>query len=231
MKLAQTNLSRLKACEKLAGGKVAGRRPRSASRFDAALKRRQNYGGSMAVKTSQGPSKQKFDKKIGAANLRQSLSSLRDSVRIAWQPGVETPGYYRSSRWDGRRAGSQGMSDFCTPSPQPSPQGEGFYVRSVFGNTCDRMGGAAVLTDIGGSSEYVAPTELNNRLTGWATKISLLRSYEMAGAAGRHRQFQPSLRESVRIAWQPGVEMPGYYRSSRWDGRTARSQPNHFKPN
>jgi len=38
MKLAQTNLSRLKACQKLAGGKSEGRRPRSASHFVTTLK-------------------------------------------------------------------------------------------------------------------------------------------------------------------------------------------------
>ena len=38
MKLAQTNLSKLKACRKLAGGKAESRRPRSASHFVTTLK-------------------------------------------------------------------------------------------------------------------------------------------------------------------------------------------------
>src|SRR5580700_3393204 len=38
MKPARTNLSRLKACQKLAGGKAIGRRPRSAHRSIATLK-------------------------------------------------------------------------------------------------------------------------------------------------------------------------------------------------
>jgi hypothetical protein len=38
----QTNLSKLKACWKLAGGKAAGRHPRSASQFITALKGRRN---------------------------------------------------------------------------------------------------------------------------------------------------------------------------------------------
>jgi hypothetical protein len=42
MKLAHTNLSKLKACRKLAGGKAGGRHPRAASHFVTALKGRRN---------------------------------------------------------------------------------------------------------------------------------------------------------------------------------------------
>ena len=51
MKFEQTNLSRLKACEKLAGGKVASSR-RSAAKVDA-------------VKVGQGQFKRNFDKIVG----------------------------------------------------------------------------------------------------------------------------------------------------------------------
>jgi hypothetical protein len=35
-----------------------------------------------------------------AENARQFLPSFRDSIHFASQPGVETPGYCRSSLWD-----------------------------------------------------------------------------------------------------------------------------------
>jgi len=44
MNVAQTHLSKLKACRKLAGGKAAGRRPRCCAPVVPALKGRRNSG-------------------------------------------------------------------------------------------------------------------------------------------------------------------------------------------
>ena len=44
-----------------------------------------------------------------------------------------------------------------------------------------------------------------------------------AGTAENARPFLPSLRDSVHFASQPGVEPPGYCRSSLWDKKRARS--------
>ena len=44
-----------------------------------------------------------------------------------------------------------------------------------------------------------------------------------AGTAEPARSFQPSLRDLIHFALQPGVETPGYCRSSLWDKTAARN--------
>jgi len=129
MKSTQTNLSRLKACRKLAGGKAAARRPRSASRFDAALKGREKRAGSQPVAASHSQSQQNFYKIAGAA--------------VSGAPS-------------GRKNFCDAYLGYRCAQPQANFRQPFRLLHTV----------------------YAAPTELNNRLTGWATKISLLRSYD-----------------------------------------------------
>jgi hypothetical protein len=54
MKLAQTNLSKLKACRKLARGKAGGRRPWSTPRFVTTLKGLRNFCSRICLAPFQG---------------------------------------------------------------------------------------------------------------------------------------------------------------------------------
>jgi len=99
-------------------------------------------------------------------NARQFLPSLWDSVPIASQPGVETPGYCRSSRRDKIPARQTNLSKLRRSD---------LFVenRSAQDSKLRRSG-------IFHWRDYVAPTELNNLLIALTTKIPLLRSYKMA---------------------------------------------------
>jgi hypothetical protein len=76
MKLAQTILSKLKACQKLAGGKAEGRRPRSASHYVSTLKGLQNHRARISRTLS------------GCKNLLNAIRGYRCAQPPAnfWQP-------------------------------------------------------------------------------------------------------------------------------------------------
>jgi hypothetical protein len=74
MNMSQTNLSKLKACQKLAGGKAAGRPPRSASSFCTTLKGWQYAGGARS----------QFSTVSWTAPAKRS-----DDGAFAWQDALE----------------------------------------------------------------------------------------------------------------------------------------------
>jgi hypothetical protein len=253
MNLVQTNLSRLKACRKLAGGKAAGCRPGSGSRFVTALKgqgnlgefrrndifvenqpaqdfqlRRSGIGGqsgyaaptelndSLVALATNMPLLRSYEMALGhemaapmCAGARASarftvrhamplelpgalgLATLKRRERRAPVPAV-APGAGRFSRAgsqlvtvshgqsrqiflknvgeavSGTPSGWGNLSVFCTPSPLPSPQGEGFHAPSVFENICDRVGGTTVLTDVPSKTGQLSQIKVNqgeSRLT------------------------------------------------------------------
>ena len=96
---------------------------------------------------------------------RQFQPSLRDSIHFATSPGVETPGYGRSSFRDKTavRFGKLRRSDLFVEN------------QSVQDSKLRRSG-------IFRRHKDVAPTELNNFLIALATKIPLLRSWQMQTA-------------------------------------------------
>lgn len=91
--------------------------------------------------------------------------SLRDLIHFASPPGVETPGYCRSSLWD------------KTPARFSQLRRSDLFVenRSAQDSKLRRSG-------IFRRHKDVAPTELNNLLIALATKIPLLRSWQTAAA-------------------------------------------------
>ena len=158
MNMAQTNLSR---------------------RDSMKIARRFNAGIGLDCASSPGGT---------AENARPFLPSLRDSVPIASQPGVETPGYCRSSRRDKIPARQTNLSKLRRSDlfVENRPAQDSKLRRSGI------FGGARLLTSrlpstrngSRGRSPHqnndVAPTELKNLLMVLTTKILLLRSYEPA---------------------------------------------------
>jgi hypothetical protein len=101
-----------------------------------------------------------------AENARPFRPSLRDPVLIASQPGVETPGYCRSSLRDKTPARQKNLSKLR--------RSDLFVENRPAQDSQLRRSGIVLWRD------YVAPTELKNLLMALTTKIPLLRSYKMA---------------------------------------------------
>ena len=160
MKMAQTNLSR---------------------RDSVKIARRFNAGIGLDCELSP----------VGTAeNARPFRPSLRDSIHITSEPGVETPGYCRSSLRDKIPARQTNLSKLRRSDlfvENRSAQDSELRRSGIFG-------GARLLTSrlpsvrngSRGRSPHqnndVAPTELKNLLIALTTKIPLLRSWEPAWA-------------------------------------------------
>ncbi|TSA40782.1 MAG: hypothetical protein D4R57_01450 [Verrucomicrobiales bacterium] len=109
MTKTQTILSKLKACRKLAGGKAAGRHPRSASSFLTTLKGWRNSGGARLWSQTQ-PQRVAITERVGnfvraaagashTAALRPSTGGARD-VSPRREPWVIASGVSSSGRSD-----------------------------------------------------------------------------------------------------------------------------------